>query len=78
MITPEKFMKTYPQPTRAASSQTTVVEIPPRGNRPARRGSFWPGESFANTTNRWNLTGPFANHAFVLPTLLGNRGPQTL
>lgn len=78
MIAPKRFMKTYPQPTRAASSQAPLVEIPARGNRPTRQGSFWPGETFANTNNKWSLTDAVAASAFALPSLLGNRGPQTL
>lgn len=71
------LMKTYPQPTRAASGNAAIVEVPARGTRPTRRGSFWPGESFTNTSRKWDLTGAFVNNAFVLPTLVGNRGPQT-
>lgn len=71
-------MKTYPQPTRAASSRAAIVEIPARGSRPTRHGSFWPGESFVTTSRKWDLTGAFENNAFVLPALTGNRGPQTL
>ena len=70
-------MKTYPQPTRSAASNAALVEIPPRGNRPARRGSFWPGESFGSCTNKWDLTGGFVNDAFVLPSLM-DRDPQTI
>lgn len=70
-------MKTYPQPTRSAASNAALVEIPPRGNRPARRGSFWPGEKFSSYTHKWDLSGPFIERAFVLPSLLSNRGPQT-
>lgn len=75
---PFKSMKTYPQPARTAAHPARVVEIPPRGSRPTRRGAFWPGESFATTSRRWDLSGAFENNAFVLPALLGNRGPQTL
>lgn len=70
-------MKTYPQPTRSAASNAAIVEIPPRGNRPARRGSFWPGESFGTCTRKWDLDGVFMDNAFVLPSLLSKRGPQT-
>lgn len=71
-------MKTYPQPTRAASSQAPLVEIPARGHRPARHGSFWPGENFATTASKWSLSDFAAAQAFTLPSLVGNRGPQTL
>lgn len=77
MINPE-FMKTYPQAAHAASSQAAIVEIPARGSRPTRRGAFWPGENFAGTSRKWDLSGAFENSAFVLPALVGNRGPQTL
>lgn len=71
-------MKTYPQPTRSAGSNAAIVEIPPRGHRPARRGSFWPGENFSSCTRRWDLTGTFLENAFVLPALVPSRGPQPL
>jgi hypothetical protein len=74
---PEKLMKTYPQPTRAAASQAPLVEIPARGHRPARHGSFWPGENFATPSSRWSLRDLAAAPAFALPSLIGNRGPQT-
>lgn len=77
-MTSPDFMKTYPQPTRTAANRAPLVEIPPRGSRPARRGSFWPGESFTSATRRWDLTGAFLEHGFVLPALAGQPGPKTL
>jgi hypothetical protein len=76
MIAPknyENLSPTHPRRRQPSGSRGN----PRRGNRPARRGSFWPGESFANTTSKWNLAGPFANRAFVLAFVVGNRGPQT-
>lgn len=69
-------MKTYPQPSRSAGSNAPLVEIPPRGNRPARRGAFWPGESFGTCTRKWDLSGVFLNQALVLPALVDLHGPQ--
>lgn len=65
--------------TSAAASLSIPLPPPPLANekrRPARRGTFWPGESFGGYTNRWDLSGGFVNEALVLPKLVGSRGPQ--
>ena len=64
--------------TCAASLSIPLPPPPPAAGkrRPARRGTFWPGENFGGYTNRWDLSGVFVNDAFVLPTVVGSRGPQ--
>jgi hypothetical protein len=73
-------MKTSPILEASAASSLSIPLPPPppvtSKRRPARRGTFWPGESFGDCTNRWDLSGVFVNDAFVLPTLVGSRGPQ--
>ena len=55
------------------------LEVPvTTGVRPVRRGNFWPGESFGAYTSKWDLTGAFAGHAFILPALLGSKGSRTI
>ena len=65
-------------PTRFDNSVSLPLEIPVTStSRPARRGNFWPGESFGTCTRKWDLTGMFADHAFVLPALIGGNGSRT-
>ena len=66
-------------PTRFANGLSVPLEVPgTTGSRPVRRGNFWPGESFGNCTRKWDLTGAFADHAFILPALLGGKGPRPI
>lgn len=59
-------MKEFPQPTRTAGNDARVVEVFPRGRKPARSSSFWPGESFVGGARRWDLTGALANGALIV------------
>lgn len=81
MIPSRTIMKTSSilEASAASSLSIPLPPPPPASNkrRPARRGTFWPGESFGGYTNRWDLSGVFVNDALVLPTLIG-RGPQTI
>ena len=66
-------------PTRFIASSAVVLDLPiQRGARPVRRGNFWPGENFGACTSKWDLTGAFADHAYVLPALSGGKDPRTL
>ncbi len=62
--------------TKLHSGASLPLEIPvaKEMKRPARRGSFWPGESFSTCTSKWDLTGVFSDHAFVLPAILASKG----
>ena len=67
--------------TKFADSVSVPLEVPIANNnarRPARRGNFWPGESFGTCTRKWDLTGLFADNAFVLPALIGGNGSRSL
>ena len=64
-----------------AENISLPLEVPVTSNnarRPARRGNFWPGESFGTCTRKWDLTGVFADNAFVLPALIGGNGSRSL
>lgn len=62
-----------------ADSVSVPLEAPvvTDARRPVRRGNFWPGESFGTCTRKWDLTGVFANNAFVLPALIGGSGSRS-
>lgn len=62
-----------------AARDSVPLEVPitnSHARRPARRGNFWQGESFGNCTRKWDLTGVFADNAFVLPALIGGQSPR--
>ena len=63
-----------------ADSVSVPWEVPvvTDARRPVRRGNFWPGESFGTCTRKWDLTGVFANNAFVLPALIGGSGSRSV
>jgi hypothetical protein len=62
-------MNRHPQPL-TANGPATSLELPQaEKTRPVRRGHFWPGESFTAWTSKWDLTGRFVNHAYVLPAV---------
>jgi hypothetical protein len=63
-------------PIKFNSGAPLPLEIPvhKETKRPARRGSFWPGENFGACTRKWDLTGVFSDNAFVLPALLAGKG----
>jgi hypothetical protein len=62
-----------------ADSVSVPLEVPvvTETRRPVRRGSFWPGENFGTCTRKWDLTGVFADNAFVLPALIGGSGSRS-
>ncbi len=66
--------------TKFADSVSVPLEIPVAktdARRPVLRGTFWPGESFGTCTRKWDLTGVFADNAFVLPALIGGSGSRS-
>lgn len=67
--------------TKFTDSMSVPLEVPVAiadARRPVRRGNFWPGESFGTCTRKWDLTGVFADNAFVLPALIGGNGSRSL
>jgi hypothetical protein len=44
--------------------------------RPVRRGSFWPGESFAEYQPKSGLPDALADYGFILPGIIG-RGSRS-
>jgi hypothetical protein len=69
-------MKTN-SPALAVSGSPTSLVLPRLDKRrPARRGYFWPGESFGTRTDKWDLTGAWIDHTSVLPGV-GNHSSRT-
>jgi hypothetical protein len=63
---------------RFNGSIAPVLPAPARtGSRPVRRGTLWPGESFANNKSRLQLMGSFNIQTPILSVLVAHRGPQT-
>ncbi len=72
-------MKTQTNSTvRCASGASVPLAMPARSQpRPARRGNFWPGESFGNCTHQWDLVGALKDRALMLPAIqTGNHTPK--
>ena len=71
-----KSITTIPTKFNDSVSVPLVIPVANETRRPVRRGSFWPGESFGTCTRKWDLTGVFADNAFVLPALIGGNGSR--
>jgi hypothetical protein len=63
-------------PRPAGSVPPPPMMSAPATTRPVRRGSFWPGESFADGHPKTDLAEAMAEFGFILPGVIGRGQSQ--